>query len=173
MTETSSALPVAHVVLRVLRWLNWFNGAAILGLLVATLVARDWTFTALGIAPGSGIARVIVPLQMIAALGVACVVISEVILRRLLAMVETVRDGEPFVAANAQRLFEIAWALLSLQLIGLVIAALGRWASTPAQPIDMDVGFSVNGWIAVLMTFILARVFAAGTRLRDELEGTV
>jgi hypothetical protein len=45
--------------------------------------------------------------------------------------------------------------------------------STPAQPLDLDAGFSINGWLAVLLTFLLARVFAVGTRLRDDLEGTV
>ena len=29
------------------------------------------------------------------------------------------------------------------------------------------------GWLAVLLTFLLARVFAEGTLMRDDLEGTV
>jgi hypothetical protein len=37
----------------------------------------------------------------------------------------------------------------------------------------MDAGFSVNGWLAVLMSFILARVFAEGTLMREDLEGTI
>ena len=36
-----------------------------------------------------------------------------------------------------------------------------------------DAGFSVTGWLAVLLTFLLARVFAEGTLMRDDLEGTV
>jgi hypothetical protein len=31
----------------------------------------------------------------------------------------------------------------------------------------------INGWLAVLLTFLLARVFAEGTRMREDLEGTV
>ena len=38
---------------------------------------------------------------------------------------------------------------------------------------DIDARFSVNGWLAVLLTFLLARVFAEGTLMRDELDGTV
>ena len=67
----------------------------------------------------------------------------------------------------------IAWSLLALQLLSLVIGAIARTISTPAHPIDVDAGFSINGWLAVLLTFLLARVFAEGTRMRDDLEGTV
>jgi len=88
-------------------------------------------------------------------------------------MVETVRAGDPFVATNAQRLRAIAWALLALQLLSLVIGAIGKMVSTPAHPVDLDAGFSINGWLAVLLTFLLARVFAEGTLMRDDLEGTV
>lgn len=37
----------------------------------------------------------------------------------------------------------------------------------------LDAGFSINGWLAVLLTFLLARVFAEGTHMREDLEGTV
>jgi len=91
----------------------------------------------------------------------------------LLAMVETVRAGDPFVAANAYRLNAIAWVLLCLQLIGLVVALIGKAVSTPGHPLHLDAGFSPGGWLAVIMTFVLARVFAEGTLMREDLEGTV
>ena len=94
-------------------------------------------------------------------------------LKRLLGMVETVRAGDPFVAANADRLQAIAWALLVLQLLSIVIGAIGKAISTPAHPVDLDAGFSINGWLAVLLTFVLARVFAHGALMREDLEGTV
>jgi hypothetical protein len=58
-------------------------------------------------------------------------------------------------------------------LLGLVIAAIVEAISTPEHPVDIEAGFSVNGWLAVLLTFILARVFAEGTLMREDLEGTV
>jgi hypothetical protein len=67
----------------------------------------------------------------------------------------------------------VAWALLALQLLSLVIGAIGRAVSSAAHPLDLDAGFSINGWLAVLLTFLLARVFAEGSRMRDDLEGTV
>ena len=97
----SAALPIAYVFMRVIIVLNWLSGAAILALLTATLVARDWTMAALGIEPSSGIPQMLAGLQMIAALGVIGVLCNDAILRRLLAMVETVRHGER--AANEGR----------------------------------------------------------------------
>jgi len=89
------------------------------------------------------------------------------------AIVETVRGGDPFVPTNASRLQAIAWALLALQLFSLVIGAIAKAVSSPAHPLNLDAGFSIPGWLAVLLTFLLARVFAEGTRMREDLEGTV
>ena len=52
-------------------------------------------------------------------------------------------------------------------------AAIARTLSTPAHPVDLDAGFSITGWLAVLLTFLLARVFGEGTLMREDLEGTV
>jgi hypothetical protein len=169
----SSALPVAWVSLRILVLLNILSGIAILALLLATVVARDWTFTALGITPASGIPQVMLGLQLVAVLGIVAVVINHGILKRLLAIVETVGIGDPFVAANAYRLQAVAWALLGLQLLSIAIAVIGKMISTAEHPIRLDAGFSVNGWLAVVLTFVLARVFAEGTLMREDLDGTV
>jgi NAD(P)-dependent dehydrogenase (short-subunit alcohol dehydrogenase family) len=113
------------------------------------------------------------PLRVIAALGLVGVLINNAILTRLIAIVVTVRQGDPFVAANAYRLNAIAWFLLGLQILGLVIAAIGHVVSTHEHPLELDAGFSINGWLAVLLTFVLARVFAEGAVMREDLEGTV
>lgn len=168
-----AALPIAHVVLRVLIVLNWMYGAVILALLTATIVAPQWTFTALGIGPGSYIRSMIVGLRAIAALGLAGIPLHFMVLKRLLAIVETVRAGEPFVPGNALRLQGIAWALLATQVLSMVVGAIGKAVSTPEHQLHLNAGFSVNGWLAVLLTFVLARVFAEGTRMREDLEGTV
>ena len=169
----SAALPVAYLALRFLILLNRLSGVAIFALLLATIVAEQWTMTALGISPTSNIRAVLPGLQAIAGLGLVAVLLNDLVLRRLLAIVETVRWGDAFIAANARRLLAIAWALLGLQLLSLVIAAIGKAISTPANPIDLDAGFSPSGWLAVLLTFVLARIFAEGAQMRDDLEGTV
>jgi hypothetical protein len=106
-------------------------------------------------------------------LGLATIPLNYAVLKRLLAIVETVRARDPFVAENASRLQAIAWSLLALQLLGLVIGAVAKTLSTPTHPVDLDAGFSINGWLAVLLTFLLARVFAEGALMREDLEGTL
>ncbi len=168
----SAALPIAYVVLRILVVVNWMVGAAILALLFV-MPNEQWIMSAFQIAPSPEATRLVWGLRAIAMVGLVTIPINYLILKRLLAMVETVRVGDPFVAVNAQRLQAIAWALLALQLLGLVIFAIAEAVSTPAHPLDIDAGFSANGWLAVLLTFVLARVFAEGTLMREDLEGTV
>jgi hypothetical protein len=170
--SSSAVLPIAYAALRILIVVNWVSGAAILALLVA-MPHEQWIMSSLELSPGPEAKRVILGLRAIAVIGVALVPLYYAALKRLLAMVETVRAGDPFVAANARRLNEIAWVLLALQLVGFVVGAIVEAISTPAHPIDIDAGFSINGWLAVLLVFLLARVFAQGTLMREEIEGTV
>ena len=171
-SSSSPALPIAYLMLRVLIVLNWLMGAAILALLVA-LPNEQWIMSAFKLSPSPEVERLVMGLRAIAVLGLAAVPLNYGALNRLLAIVETVRAGDPFVAANATRLQTIAWSLLALQLLSVVIGMIGKAVSSPAHPVDLDAGFSINGWLAVLLTFLLARVFAAGTLMRDDLEGTV
>ena len=169
--SSSAALPIAQVVLRILIVLNWLSGAAIAALLVV-MPNRQWIMSAFHLSPSPEADQLILGMRAIAALGLVAIPLNSMVLKRLLAMVETVRAGDPFVAANASRLQAIAWTLLALQLLSLVNAAIARAVSTPAHPVHIA-GFSINGWVAVLLTFLLARVFAEGARMRDDLEGTV
>jgi hypothetical protein len=168
----SAALPITHVALRLLIVLNWLTAALILALLFV-IPNREWIMSALDLSPSLEADRVVRGLRAIAGLGLVTIPLNFLILKRLLAIVETVRAGDPFVAANASRLQAIAWSLLALQLLGMAIGAIGNTLSTPTHPVDIDAGFSINGWLAVLLTFLLARVFAEGTLLREDVEGTV
>jgi hypothetical protein len=170
--SSSAALPIAYTVLRILIVLNWVFGVAILALLLVSPNER-WIMSAFHLTPSPDTDRLILGLQSIAVLGLGAIPLNYIVLKRLLAIVETVRTGDPFVAANAARLQTIARALLGLQLLSITIGAIGNAVSTPAHPLDLDAGFSINGWLAVLLTFLLARVFAQGTMMREDLEGTV
>jgi hypothetical protein len=170
--SSSAALPIAHVVLRILIVLNWLMAAAILALLLV-IPNEQWIMSAFKLSPSLEAERLVMALRAIAVLGLATILLNYSILKRLLAIVETVRAGDPFVAANAERLQVVAWVLLTLQLLSIVIAAVARTVSTPEHPVQLDAGFSINGWLAVLLTFLLARVFAEGARMREDLEGTV
>jgi len=106
----SAALPIAYVVLRILIVLNWLTGAAILALLVVMPNER-WIMSAFELAPSPDAERLVAGLRAVAVLGLVTIPLNYALLKRLVAMVETVRAGDPFVAANAYRLQAIAWFL--------------------------------------------------------------
>ena len=168
----STSLPIAAFVLKFLIVLNILAGVAILALLLV-LPNREWIISALDLADYSNPDKVIWGLRAVAALGVVCIGFNHLILTRLSAIVGTVSKGDPFVSENAYRLQAIAWFLLVLQILSLVIAAIGRTISTPGHEVELNAGFSPAGWLAVLLTFVLARVFAEAAIMRRDLQGTI
>ncbi|HEY6118921.1 MAG TPA: DUF2975 domain-containing protein [Pyrinomonadaceae bacterium] len=170
--SSSAALPIVYVMLRILIVLNWLGGAAILALLVV-MPNEQWIMSAFKLSPSPDAERLVMGLRAIAVLGLFAVPLHYAVLKRLLAIVETVRAGDPFVALNASRFQAIAWVLVALNLLSIVIGAIAKTVSTQAHPLHLSAGFSINGWLAVLLTFLLARVFAQGTLMREDLEGTV
>ena len=171
-TSSSAALPIAHVVLRFLIVGNWLIGAAFLALLVVA-PHEEWIMRSFKLTPSPEAERLVMGLRIILVLILGAIPLNHRILKRLLAIVETVRSRDPFVAANADRLQGIAWALLILQILSIIIGAIGKTVAIPGRPLDLDAGFSISGWLAVLLIFLLARVFAEGTLMREDLAGTV
>jgi hypothetical protein len=169
----SAALPIAYIVLRILIVINWLYGAAILGLLTFTFFNEAWFMKAIDVPSGTDAQPIMTGLRAIASLGVLAVPLNHLIFTRLLRMVETVGRGDPFIAANAYRLQAIAWALVGLQLLSMVIGGIGKAIASKEFPLHLDAGFSINGWLCVILTFVLARVFAEGTLMREDLDGTV
>lgn len=168
----SAALPIARVMLRILIVLNWLVAAGALVLLFA-LPHERWILASLELAPGPEATRIVWGMRGIAVIGLITIPLYHLILTRLLAIVDTARDGDPFVAANAARLQSIAWQLIGLQILGLAIAMIVKQISTRAHPINISAGPSIAGLLAILLMFVLARVFAEGARMRDDLEGTI
>src|SRR3954447_12762957 len=121
--SSSATLPIAYVVLRILIVVNWVMGAAILALLLL-MPNEQWIMAAFKLSPSPDAERLIMALRAVAVLGLVTIPLNYGVLKRLVAMVETVRAGDPFVAANAQRLQAIAWVLLALQLLSVVIGAI-------------------------------------------------
>ena len=157
-------------ILIVLNLISFFFFVAILG---GSVVAEGAIREALlKSEPGKDTAAMLAALRIVMVIGIAAVPLAQVLLTRLKSIVETVRAGDPFVEVNAARLQAIAWCLLGLQLCDL---AFGAVSLTLAAEVEAVSGWtlSLTGWLAVALLFVLARVFAHGTRMRDELEGTV
>jgi hypothetical protein len=167
------ALAVARPVITGLMVLNLLYGMFIAALLIASLVAPDWPWAVLGFKMEVAHPALAVALQSVAALGLAGAALVHIVLRKLRTIVDTVRGGDPFIADNARRLTAIAWCVLAGQVLRLAIMLIAAAVSTQAQPVDMGEGFSFTPWLAVLLLFVLAGVFAQGARMRTDLEGTV
>ena len=160
-------------VLRGLIVLNVIAGVLILALLIASLVAETAVMGALGAGPAEGNAERIAGMRQIAVIGILAALLTHVVLRRLLGIVGTVRDGDPFVTENATRLRTIAWCVLGLELLHLVVGLVAALASSETAPLDIDWNPSLTRWLSVLLLFVLAQVFEQGARMREDLEGTV
>lgn len=122
--------------------------------------------------PGADMAEAIEGIRLLLAVGIVMALATDRLLAGLAGIIATAGVGDPFIAANAGRLATIGWCLVVLQLLDIPAAfiASGYPAMGSAAP---DGEISIAGWIAVLMAFVLARVFAAGTAMRDDLDGTV
>lgn len=169
MNRTSArALSVARPVIQGLTVLNILYALSISTLLVASFFIEGWPERPLG--PFASMhPQLPNGLRTIVVVGIAGAAIVHAILRRLLAIVDTVRDGDPFIVENARRLNVIAWSVLSLELLRLIVGAIAAAVWAPGR-VD---SFSIASWFAVLLLFVLSGVFAQGARMRADLEGTV
>ena len=168
-----TSLRLSRRVLTVLVKLNLLMGFLITALLIASLVAEGPVMGALGVRGKGDNSTLILGMRAIAVIGICAVPLAHIILTRLLSMVDTVRNGDPFVAENADRLQTIAWSVLVLEVMHALVGIVAARVSTASQPLDIHWSFSVTRWLVVLLLFVLARVFDQGTRMREELEATV
>jgi hypothetical protein len=166
-------LPVAYALVSALVVLNWLYGAVVTAILIGLFASPHWTMSALGVSSAAQTPSFLTGMRVIAALGLLAIPLNLALLRRLIAMIETVRGGDPFIAANAYRLQAMAWILVGQQLLSIAVGLAGRAISTPEHQLHLNAGFSPSAWLAVVIAFVLARVFAAGTLMREDLEGTV
>ncbi len=170
MTRTSTkALAIARPVIKVLIILNVLYALVIAGLLGWSFFIQGWPQRPLGFDMANAHPLVGHGIRMIVVIGLAGAAIVHTILRQLLAIVDTVRVGDPFILQNARRLDTIAWSVAALEGLRLVVAAIAA-AVWEAGKVD---AFSFAPWLAVLLLFVLAGVFAHGAQMRADLEGTV
>jgi hypothetical protein len=173
LERSDRPLALSRTVLRLLIRLNVILGILIFALLIATLIAGGPVMRALGTIPTPDSGRLMLGMRGIMVIGILAAPVVHFIFTRLLAIVETVNAGDPFVVENATRLQAIAWAIVGLELmhVCVVILANGVWVGT--QKVDVGGKFSVTPWLTILLLFVLARVFDQGARMRDELTATV
>ena len=171
--QSDRPLALSRTVLRLLVKLNIVFGVLIFALLIATLIAGGPVMKALGLIPTPDIDRLLLAARGIMVIGILAAPVVHIIYTRLLAMVETVNDGDPFVIENAARLQTIAWAIVGLEIMHVGVVLLANGVIVQGQEVDIGEKFSVTPWLTILLLFVLARVFDQGARMRDELAATV
>ena len=168
-------LGIARAILTFLMGLTIFVGAAITLVLPIVVLNQQKVIIEFGKSPTttSG-GDLIGAILAVFVLVVALAALSFLFLRHLRRIVDTVRQGDPFIPENAARLRSMAWLSIVLQLVALAAGALTLWleeATTKEFQANFEV--SIGGILLPLVLFILARVFRRGAEMREELEGTV
>jgi len=95
--------------------------------------------------------------------------------RAMQGIVRSVGEGDPFVPVNADRLTQMAWMVLAINIAAIPLAALGLHIARLVGESggSMKGAFDLGGIILAITLFILARVFRQGAAMRNDLEGTV
>ncbi|MEQ1508880.1 MAG: DUF2975 domain-containing protein [Sphingopyxis sp.] len=166
-------LKTSRWILRVLNWLNWGIGVPIVVILALVTTIGAQPFIAAGGTAGvSHPQEILTLLRWMVILMVPVIALAHIIFTRLIAIIDTVPRGGAFTAANARRLRTIAWALLGTQIIDLIFG-INSAATSMRTGEYIGWSFGLTGWIAVLLLFVLARIFDAGAAMQADLEGTV
>lgn len=165
----SRALSLSCPTIRGLTVLNLLYFISIASLLVASFLIEGWPAKPLGLDPATMHPQAPNGLRAIMLIGLIVGGIVHTILRRLHAIVDSVRNGDPFTPPNTRHLNAIAWSVLVIELFRLLV--IGIAATVLAQ--GKLPGFTLAPWLAVLMLFVLSGVFAQGAKMRADLEGTV
>ncbi len=147
--------------------------AMVLGLVVLPIFWTDIVAEVAKSSPEAELTGLMLPILALLAFAILMLAIVWIILRKLLALIGTVAEGDPFVRANAVRLKAIAWFLVAIQVIGIPMGGLVVWIGDRLHEADMHGDFSISGVLSILLVFVLAGVFEKGAAMREELEGTV
>lgn len=167
-------LRVARLVLKGLLWLNILVGVPLLLMLGWSFVEEQkFLLAAAKQFPGATRAVLVDSARWSLALVAPVMVLAHFLFRALIEMLDTVGAGDPFVPANADRLRLVAWCLLGIQLCDIGFGIAGAVMDTAAGERISTWSPGMTGWIAVLLVFVLARVFREGARLRSEAELTI
>jgi Protein of unknown function (DUF2975) len=123
--------------------------------------------------PPSGM--VLTTTALLAALGLA---IGLWVLVQLRAVFRTLRDGCPFVAANAMRIRWIGYGVILWEVVQSLVRFGGNaYARThfAADALRFDAWPSIDVWAIIhgLIILVIAEVFTAGTRLDEEQSLTI
>jgi len=165
---SSRALTIARPTVRALMVVNLLYALSISILLGHSFFVTDWPdAVTVKIFPNAANG-----LRVLIVIGVLCAGIVHTVLRRLVAIIDSVRAGDPFTFENAKRLQIIAWSALALEVLRISAIETLKTVYTPPYKVAFA-PWAFGAWLAIVLLFVLAGVFAQGARMRADLEGTV
>jgi hypothetical protein len=100
------------------------------------------------------------------------------VLQQLRAVFRSLRDGKPFVRANATRIRRIGWAVIAGELVRAAVVymsnsyAMTNFAASGLQ-FNADLDLSLLALVNGMIILVIAEVFRAGTRLDEEQSLTI
>ncbi|HMO69213.1 MAG TPA: DUF2975 domain-containing protein, partial [Novosphingobium sp.] len=94
-------------------------------------------------------------------------------LRKLVAIIDSVQDGSPFIPENAARLRAMGWIALAFQGMSLLAVPAEIWLARIVPRMPVQIHFTLFGVLVALLLCVLARVFDRGIALERDVEGTV
>ena len=174
-------LGIARAVLTFLMGLTIFVGAAIAIVVPVVVLNQDRVLAEFSPSPstmagsdvigagGDVIGAILAVLVLVAGI----VALSFLFMRHLRRIVDSVRQGDPFIPENAMRLRSMAWLSIVLQVVALFAGTVTMWLEVATKNLKANYDISIGGILLPLVLFILARVFRRGAEMREELEGTV
>lgn len=171
-------LRITRVLLKIAMGFVIFGGI-VLAIMVPVMLFYGDEIVAEAAVNGAEFARGAPPLAIGLAMlaGLALVTLAFQFLRKLVAIIDTVGQGSPFIAENAVRLRTMGWLVVAMQGIVFACIPLAVWLIREVPEASREIGseFSLDfgSILMALLLFILARVFEQGTRLTEDVEGTV
>ena len=166
-------LRTAHSVLGILNVLNWAIGVPFVFLFGFLAMAPDALPARLAgeFAPDQ-ISALVRWLWVCNIVTLATVPLAHVIFTRLRAMIRDAEAGEVFSLPSIARLRTVALCLLGISVADLVF---GLASVEVSQETGEYLGWSpsLSIWLVSGLLFVLARIFAEGIAMREDLEGTV
>lgn len=155
-----------------LNWANWIIGASLLIIAMAIMgfFAPDRFGAEAAAAHPELVSGNVVTAFRLTMFAIPLMIYAiHKLLRNLGFIIDSIPQGDAFSLLNADRLREIAWAMLAVCVLDhvwgiIVLSLIGPYSGWT---------FTLTGWLTTLLLFVLAKVWREGAAMREELEGTV
>ncbi|MDX1704684.1 MAG: DUF2975 domain-containing protein, partial [Altererythrobacter ishigakiensis] len=166
MTHTlpnDGLLKAARILITIIQVILGIGFAALLVATPTVIFSQSHIADELAATATANVGAIAISIACVLVLGAAMVSVAYYFLRLLKQMINSVGDGDPFIAENADRLTRMGWLAVSIEGLKIPIGAIMIFITTQLkEEFTIDADFSFTGLLIALVLFILARVFRQG-----------